>query len=226
MPRLAKLLDHLESFHGIQTPNWPTDPYLFLIWWQCGYPASDTACAKGWESLQRISRLDPERLLSASPAKLAKALEPGGMMPELRAMRLQEIAERVTKEFNCDLRSALNGLSVAQVRAAFKKFPGIANPGVDRILLFGAISPVAAIPSNSPQVLVRIWTGVVPENYNKSYAEAQRILSSEIPEKFDARTRTYLLLKAHGQTLCKRSNPKCDSCPIANQCAFASGKLA
>ena len=41
----------LESFYGQQEPCWPTDPYLFLVWWQCGYPASDTACAKGWESL-------------------------------------------------------------------------------------------------------------------------------------------------------------------------------
>ena len=42
---IAVLLDRLEAFHGAQEPCWPTEPYLFLVWWHCGYPASDAACA-------------------------------------------------------------------------------------------------------------------------------------------------------------------------------------
>ena len=49
--RLASILDTLEAFHGVQQPSWPTDPHLFLVWWHCGYPASDGACMKGWEAL-------------------------------------------------------------------------------------------------------------------------------------------------------------------------------
>lgn len=33
--------------------------------------------------------------------------------------------------------------------------------------------------------------------------------------------RGYLLLKRYGQQLCKSSNPKCDICPVATNCAFA-----
>ena len=220
MPRLAQLLDALEAFHGVQSPSWPLDPYLFLVWWHCGYPASDASCAKGWESLNSEIGVDPERLLSANPSKLAHALQPGGMMPELRAMRLKEIAERIQKEFGGDLRSALNGLSIAKVRATLKKFPGISDPGADRILLFSGISPVAAVPSNCPHVLVRIQTGRDRENYSASYAEAQQVIAAETTAAFDTRTRAYLLLKCHGQQLCKRSNPKCTSCPVAPSCAF------
>ncbi len=128
MPQLAALLDALETFHGPQIPSWPTDPYLFLVWWHCGYPASDVSCAKGWETLQSGIGVDPDRLLAANPSKLALALKPGGMVPELRAMRLKEIAERVQKEFAGGLRTALQGLSLAQVRAALKKFPNIGDP--------------------------------------------------------------------------------------------------
>lgn len=220
MPSLAKLLDALEAFHGGQRPHWPTDPYLFLVWWHCGYPASDTSCAKGWESLNREIGVEPNRLLAANPSKLAHALRPGGMVPELRALRLKEIAERIQKEFHGDLRSALNGLSIAQVRAALKKFPSIADPGADRILLFSGISPVAAIPSNCPHVLVRIREGQEGENYTKTYHEAQRMIAAEVPATLDARARAYLLLKVHGQQLCKRSNPKCGECPVATSCVF------
>lgn len=220
MPPLARLLDTLEAFHGVQTPGWPTDPYRFLIWWHCGYPASDAVCAKGWESLNSRIGIDPERLLAANPFQLALALKPGGMVPELRAMRLKEIAERIQREFGGDLKAGLHGLPMAKARAALKKFPGIADPGADRILLFGGISPVAAVPSNCPHVLFRIRTGPEPESYGVAYKEAQRIVTGEAPAKFDARMRAYLLLKVHGQQVCKRTHPNCGACPVSASCAF------
>jgi len=170
--------------------------------------------------LQSRIGVEPEQILAANPAKLALALKAGGMAPELRALRLKEIAERTQKEFGGDLQDALGALPVPKARAVLKKFPNIADPGVDRILLFAGISPVAAIPSNCPQVLVRIETGKEGDNYGKTYADAQRILAAEVQAKFDARIRAYLLLKCHGQQLCKRTNPKCDICPVAAACAF------
>lgn len=225
MPRLDQLLDTLGAFYGQQQPGWPLDPYLFLVWWHCGYPASDAACRKGWESLTSRIGTDPDRLLSANPAKLALALKPGGLVPELRAMRLKEIAERVQKEFGGDLQAALSRMTIAQVRASLKKFPGIADPGADRILLFGGISPVAAVPSNCTHVLVRIEHGQERENYGHNYRGAQQLIAAALPAKFDARIRAYLLLKCHGQTLCKRTNPKCSACPVSASCAFFAGKM-
>jgi len=223
MPQLAHVLDTLEAFHGIQQPAAPTDPYLFLLWLHCGYPASDESCAKGWEALNKQLGTDPLRLLSADPTQLARAIKPGGLMPELRAARLQETAERVHKEFGGDLHGALSRLSIAQARKALEKFPGIAGPGADRILLFGGFSPVAAVPSNCPHVAVRIRRGREDQNYRKTYNEAQQILSAGTPETFDGRIRAYLLLKHHGQRLCKRSNPKCGTCPLASFCAYSLG---
>jgi endonuclease-3 len=221
---LTGLLDKLEAHYGPQLPNWPTDPYLFLAWWHSGYPASDASCAKGWESLKTRIGLEPDSLLAADPSQLAVALKPGGMVPELRAMRLKEIAARVRNEFGGDLTAALKGLSISQARAALKKFPGIADPGADRILLFGGISPVAAVPSNCPQVLVRICMGKELENYNREYASAQEIIATEVPAKFDARVHAYLMLKCHGQQLCKRTSPKCSACPVAPSCAWTAPK--
>jgi hypothetical protein len=61
MPRLTQLLDTLRAFHGEQAPTFPTDPYLFLVWWHCGYPASDATCAKGWASLEGKIGVDPDQ---------------------------------------------------------------------------------------------------------------------------------------------------------------------
>jgi endonuclease III len=104
-----ELLDKLERFYGKREPCWPVDPYEFVVWWHCGYPASDAACTKGWDKLRNEVGVEPHKLLEASPARLASALKPGGMVPELRALRLKEIAMRVKDEFGGDLRAGLAG---------------------------------------------------------------------------------------------------------------------
>jgi endonuclease-3 len=221
---VPEILDRLEALHGKQEPVWPTEPYQFLVWWHSGYPASDAACAKGWNSLKKNIGVQPAKLLAASPDKLASALKPGGMVPELRAMRLKEVAARVKDEFHGDLSAALSSAG-AKARALLKKFPGIADPGADRILLFGGIQPLAAVPSNSPQVLVRIMRGKERENYGVNYKETQEALEAGLPRDFAPRTRAYLLLKQHGQEICKRTSPKCTLCPLSANCAYFAGHM-
>jgi endonuclease III len=218
---VPSLLDRLESHYGTQEPCWPADPYKFLIWWHCGYPASDDRCSRGWKSLQSGIGIRPEQILAASRATLAKALKAGGMVPELRTMRLQQIAERVLNEYGGDLEALFTG-PVPAVRKALKRFPNIADPGVDRILLFAHEAPVAAVPSNCPHVLVRIVHGREREDYGVTYREAQSLIESETPEQFHARQRAYLLLKTHGQAICKRK-PQCERCPVRSVCAYAAG---
>jgi endonuclease-3 len=219
---VAEILKKLEKHYGSQEPSWPTDPYEFIVWWHCGYPASDAACAKGWEKLTAEVGIEPDRLLKATPAKLAEVLKPGGMVPELRALRLKEIAIRVKDQFACDLRSSLRA-SLTEARKILKSFPNIADPGADRILLFAGIAPIAAVASNCPHVLVRILNGQERENYGVTYREAQQAIAAEVPETLEARQRAYLLLKKHGQELCKRTKPKCEKCPVRAECAFFAG---
>lgn len=216
---IAEMLDRLEAFYGAQEVGWPTEPYEFLVWWHCGYPASDAACARGWAALRRAVGVAVGQILGASQGELAGALKAGGMVPELRALRLQQIAARVREEFGGDLRGALVG-RLADARKLLKKFPNIADAGADRILLFARIAAIAAVPSNGPQVLVRIEGGVERVNYSATYRDAQAMLAAGVAERFEARMRAYLLLKRHGQEVCKREKPRCGECPIRGNCGY------
>lgn len=219
-PAIADLLDSLQSYYGALAPHAPPDPYEFLVWWHCGYPPSAQHCAKGWQSLRREIGVAPRQLARVSKAKLAAALEAGGIVPALRAARLKEIAARVQREYAGDLLSALSRLSAAQVRKTLKTFPGIGNPGADRIVLFSRLSPLAAVPSACPHVLVRILEGPESNKYVATYAAAQSILNA-LPPTFEARIRGYLLIERHAHHLCKRSKPLCERCPLQSRCAFA-----
>jgi endonuclease III len=190
-PLILELLDKLARFYGRQEPCWPVDPYEFIVWWQCGYPASDATCTKGWDKLKREVGIEPHQLLATTTRQVASALKPGGMLPELRAMRVMETAMLVMDRFGGDLRAALTG-PLSAARKTLKRFPGIADPGADRILPFARVAPVAAGPSNAAQVLVRILNGEDSENYVATYRQAQQAIEAEVPKTIDARTRAYL----------------------------------
>ena len=96
----------------------------------------------------------------------------------------------------------------------------ITKPSADHILLFAGIAPVEAVPSNCAYVLVRLQQGPEGKNYAATYREAQRALEAQVPAKFDARTRAYLLLKRHAQETCKLTNPKCSECRVKSSCAY------
>ena len=164
---IPKLLDKLERFYGRQEPDWPVEPYEFLVWWHCGYPASDEACARGWQRLNDDIGILPNQLLKAAPHQLSASLRSGGLVPELRAERLKQIAMVVQDHMGGDLHRALNG-TLSEARKTLKSFPGIADPGADRILLFAGIAPVAAVPSNGTQVLIRLRRGQEDNNYVKN----------------------------------------------------------
>jgi endonuclease III len=144
------------------------------------------------------------------------------MVPEVRATRIKTVARAVHDEYAGDLCAGLAKLPWQKARSALCRFPGIGAPGAERILLFAGLAPLAAVPSACPQVLPRIADGREPRDYQASYARAQRILETQLPAEFAARTRAYLLLQHHGRELCKRTNPRCDRCPVARVCAYGA----
>jgi endonuclease III len=217
--KLPKLLNRLEKFYGRLKPPWPTDPYEMILYTNCGYPATDTSCTKGFNALKKEVGLAPDDILAAPHAKLTELMRLGGIVPELRATRLKEIAALVKHAFAGDLRAVLEK-PVPEPKRALKKFSTIGDPGADKILLFSKAAPVPAVPSNCLHVPLRLGFGVESKNYAASYRSAQEAIRAELPEQCAPLIRAYLLLKHHGQELCKRSRPLCECCPVSSDCVY------
>ena len=225
--QLAEVIDRLEKFYGkpktpksiLRSLTGRTDPYEMIVYTTCGYPASDAACAKGFAALKKEVGIRPADILGAPEKKLVEILRLGGIVPELRAQRLREIAARVKHEFGGNLSEVLER-PLPEVRKALKSFPTIGDSGVDKILLFTRTAPIAAVPSNCPEVTVRLMHGQPYKNYGVNYREAQGAVRAGVPADCTALLRAYLLLKHHGQEICKRTRPLCDQCPVARGCAY------
>jgi len=233
---LEEIRLRLEELYGQQKAAGPNDPYEMIVYLNCGYPATDAKCAKGFDPLKREVGVSPKQLLAAPKAKLAKLTRPGGMMPELRAERLKEIARRVKDEFGGDLTAVLKkwmqeekkkpGAGIRGAKKVLQEFPVIGEPSAEKILLFAKLAPVAAVPSAHLHVMMRLFFGGEGKNYAADYRKAREILSAGLPETFEARQRMYLLLKKHGQEICKRSKPKCEICPLTAHCAYLQAQAA
>jgi endonuclease III len=225
--RLGKILDRLEKFYGapkspksiLATLSARADPYEMILYVICGYPATDASCTKGFEALKKQVGLRPDEILAAPVEKLREILRLGGIVPELRAERLHEIAARVKHEFGGDMRAVLRR-PLREARKVLKTFPTIGDPGADKILLFTKTAPVVAVPSNCVGVALRIFTGKMSKNYQANYRAEQEILRAELPEDCAPLLRAHLLLKQHGQEICKRTRPLCEQCPISTDCAY------
>ena len=232
---LTQILEILEKKYGPQELAGPRDPYEMIVFLNCGYPASDAKCSKGFEALKHEVGVEPKKILAVSKSQLAKVMRPSVIIPGLCAERLKEITHKVEKEFKGDLATALElrmreakepekGLKAA--KKVLQEFPTIGEPSAEKILLFSGLGPVAAVPSAFVDVPVRLFKGEPGKNYAADYKIAREILDSGLPKTFEARQRAYLLLRKHGQEICKRSKPKCEVCPLTAQCAYLQAKAS
>ncbi|HEY4837750.1 MAG TPA: hypothetical protein VIH72_04040 [Candidatus Acidoferrales bacterium] len=217
--RMAHVLDRLEKFYGKPKAPRLTDAYEMVLHRSAGYPQSDVNCDKGFAALKKEIGLKPVNILAAPAAKLRDALRAGGIVPELRAERLRQIAARVETEFDGDLDAVLKR-PAAEAKKALRKFPTLGEAGAEKILLFTGTAAVAAVPSNCIHVPLRLGFGRENKNWAASYKSAQEAIREQLPETCAAQLRGYLLFKEHGQTLCKTARPKCEECPVTNECGY------
>ena len=216
---LPQILDRLERQHGKPKLRGPRDAYEMLLHRNCGYPQSDERCDKGFGALKEKIGLLPKNILGVPDRRLAEALRGSVMIPAVAARRIKEIAARVETKLAGNLRGALRG-SAKEARKVLKQFPTIGDSAADKILLFSRIAPVAAIPANSVRVPLRLAFGEEKKSYAASYRAAQEYVEGEIPASLPARQRAYLLLKRHGEEICKNSKPLCEQCAVSAECAY------
>jgi len=216
---LPKLLDRLEKHYGKLRFGAPTRVYELLIYLNSGYPASDENCLKGFTALKREIGIAPQEILAAREVELAKWLRLGGIVPELRAARLKEIAGRTHSEFGGDLQRLLKQ-PLATAKRMLRQFPTIGDPGAERVLLFAGSAPVAAVPANCLHVPLRLGFGREGRSYASTYRCVQGAFEAALPKRSPALRRAYLLIRHHALELCKRSAPRCIECPLVEQCAY------
>lgn len=224
-PDLPRALDELERLHGRPAAPRPKRALDWILWENVAYLVPDTKRAEAYRALERATGLTADGILALPPHELRELAALGGMHPDQRVRKLTAIAETVERDFDGDLEAALE-LPLPKARAALKRFPGIGDPGADKILLFTKTHARPALESNGLRVLVRLGLVAEAKSYSTTYRAATAVLAPLAPSTH-ARgcawlVRAYELLRRHGQELCRNTAPECDACPLAASCPSAT----
>ena len=215
----ARLAGDLLALARLYAPPSPlTDPLAIIVWDNVGYLIADNRREALFNELVDRVGLSAEALVAAPYEVLFDIAQRGGMRPEERVERLRTIG-KLTLDAGGDLAAALRTAGPAKARALLKRFPTIADPGADKILLFSGLEVRPALESNGVRALVRLGHAVEGKSYANAYKNAITALGDLGPPDRDRLIAAYQLLRAHGQTLCKRTAPLCLSCPLDDACA-------
>jgi endonuclease III len=218
-PDLPDLIDRLEASYGRPEPPAATDPFAVIVWENAAYLVDDERRARVFARLREMVGLDPEEILGTPPGVLAEVIADGGMQPDMRAGKLIAAAEEALPLGVEGLRELVR-TSPEKARKKLKKFPGIGEPGADKILLFSHAHRTLAPDSNALRTLVRLGFGDEDENYGRMYRSAADAVASQLPQDFPWLIRAHQLLRRHGQEICRRGAPLCEACPLTDSCRW------
>jgi endonuclease III len=217
-PSLQDIVARLEAAAGPAPKAPSTDPLELILWENVAYLVDDEQRERTFRALKSEIGLSPSKILKAPKAAIFKIAKLGGMVPELRVDKLRDVAEITEKEFGGNLRKALQG-PLPAARKALRNYPGIGAPGADKILLFSGIAPLFSLESNGLRALVRLGFGEEKKSYSSTYSSVLKDAEPELRKDVAWLVAAHQTLRRHGQDLCKRSDPLCESCPLARDCA-------
>lgn len=215
------IVETLRGHYGDPAPPLPNTTFEFILWELCGYLSDDAARAGVFLRLREMIGTTPGAIADADEELLAELLRPGGIFAAERAQKMRRAAGIALERFGGDLGATL-ALPLAAARRALARFPGIGEPGAERILLFMGAQPLLAPESNGLRVLVRLGFAEEREgNYAATYRAATQAIAGRAPRDVPWLIDAHQLLKAHGRGTCRRTNPACTTCPLRDDCAYA-----
>jgi endonuclease-3 len=216
--KLPLVVEQLRAHFGEQQTPKLSGPWEMILWENVAYLADDDRRHQAFQVLKKRIGTEPTQILSASGEALLEVTR-HGIMAEQFADKLRKCASSMLEEFDGDLRPILK-LPLPKARKALQEFPGIGEPGAEKILLFTRTYPVLALESNGLRVLVRLGFGEEKKSYSTTYRLVQKAAGEGLDKDYPWLIQAHLLLRRHGQELCRRSEPMCDKCPLARDCEF------
>jgi endonuclease-3 len=215
---LPEVIDRLGAHYGRPEPPHLNGPWEMILWENVAYLVDDDRRRRAFRVLKKQIGIKPEQILSASDEALL-AVTRHGIMPDQLAEKLRTCARIVLDQFDGDLRPVL-GLPLTRAKKALQAFPGIGEPGAEKVLLLTRTHQFFALESNGLRVLIRLGFGKEQMAYSTTHRLIQKAVAGELRDDYSWLIEAHFLLRQHGQELCKRAAPGCAKCPLGADCFY------
>ena len=177
---LGEAVRQLAKHYGPPTGPPTRDPFELILLENIAYLATPARRREAFDLLRSTIGTTPEGLLAATKPALERATA-GGILKGHSAEKLRECARIAIGELDGDVSKAISG-SLESATRALRLFPGIGEPGAEKILLFAGRYALLGADSNILRVLVRLGLIREDSSYTRMYAASQAV-SKSLPAK-------------------------------------------
>lgn len=165
---------------------------------------------RGLEDLRaRIGVITPRRVADTSEADIAAAIWHAGLGRQ-KAPRIRRIATEILERYGGRLEEVL-ALPTDRARAELMALPGVGPKTADVVLSMAGDHPTFPVDTHIARI-ARRWHLSRRADYGSVRSALERWTP---PQK---RKAWHLAIIAHGRSLCKARNPRCDECPVRRDC--------
>ncbi len=155
----------------------------------------------------RVGAITPERLAATPEGEIAQAIWHAGLSKQ-KAPRIRGVARALLDGRRLE---RILGFPTDRAREELMALPGVGPKTADVVLAMAGGHPTFPVDTHIARI-ARRWNLVRRTDYESIRAALERWTP---PEK---RKAWHLVIIAHGRTLCKARNPRCDECPLRRDC--------
>lgn len=200
----------LERRHPIRDWARGVPPFEILVSTILSQSTTVANESRGLEGLRHaFGSVTPDKLAVAPVHRIARAIWHAGLARS-KAPRIRAAARAVRDRWQGDLGQVLEW-PTQEARDALMSLPGVGPKTADVVLVMAADRPTFPVDTHIARI-ARRWNLVRRQGY-----EATRsALEAWTPP--DKRKAWHLAMIAHGRELCRAQNPRCDVCPVRDDC--------
>ena len=159
-------------------------------------------------NLRDADLMEPRSLFAIAESELAELIRPAGYF-QVKARRLRNLLRLVVDEYGGSL-EAMFQTDLSTLREELLGVSGIGPETADAILLYVAGKPTFVVDTYTHRILARHgWIG-----YDADYQEIKDYFESGLPQDAKLYNEYHALVVRLGKDYCRKSNPKCDECPL------------
>ena len=204
---VAEIYRRLYEAYGPQS-WWPAETWFEVV--VGAVLTQNTAwknVEKAIENLKRAGLLEPRKLYETNDEFVEMLIKPAGFW-KLKTRRLKNLLQKLA-EHDFDFYRLRESLT----RDELLSVAGIGPETADSILLYAFEQPVFVVDNYTRRILTRV--GIL--NGKESYPQIQSIFHLAIKD-IETMKEYHALLVEHAKRVCKKREPKCDSCVLKDLC--------
>jgi len=211
------ITQNLEAAYGVPINDNPYDPLSELILTILSQSTTDINSRRAFESLKRRFP-DWESARRARASSIAAAIKSGGLA-KAKSLTIKSALNDIKKRRGeLDL-SFLHTSPLEEAREFLTSLAGVGPKTAACVLLFACNKKIFPMDVHILRITKRI--GLIPERLSDE--QSHKGMEKLVPSKKHYSLHVNLI--RHGRQICRPQNPKCDKCPLVEQCDYGQSQL-